>query len=509
MAVIELFNPLLDLFKQYWVAIIGLATLLYLLSNRYQKGLQKIPGPWIRSVSSIPRILSVYKSFSHEDDLRLHKKYGKIVRIAPNSLSISDPHEINTLYGISTKFYKSRFYDLASVHDEEGLVPDPFVLTNKELHSRMKRNAANAYSMNGLLQMESWIEPVTERLLQRLEERHVKTGQPCDLGKLLQLYAMDAVFSLTFGKDKDFMEHGDQHGMMRTLDLMTDYMAIFGQIPWIHKFLLGNKYGTRLLLGQDTSEEAIMKLAMSEVDAVREKDDDSGPCTFLRRLLLNQKSNPASLTDREIFTHSFGNIAAGSDTTAIALRSVMIHLLQYPDVQAKLHAEIQSANLQLPVSFVAANSLPYLNAVIKEAMRLHPSVGLMLARYVPQGGATICGQYIAQGTEVGINPWVLHRDPQVYPQPDIFRPERWLEAEKEHLSLMNKSFLTFGAGAHTCSGRQISLMEVTKVIPTLLLTYDFKLVEDGRDISFKNRWFTPQKGLKVFITKAKNEVSFR
>jgi hypothetical protein len=167
----------------------------------------------------------VYKGRSHEDDILLHQKYGPIVRVAPNTLSINDAQAVNTIYGIGTKFYKSPFYKLAEVHDEEGLVPDPFVLTDKEMHSHMKKNAANAYSMNGLVQMESWIEPITERLFTILD-RYAESTEAVDMAPILKNYAMDAVFALTFGKDFDHLNNGDRLGIMKVMDIATSYMAI-------------------------------------------------------------------------------------------------------------------------------------------------------------------------------------------------------------------------------------------------------------------------------------------
>jgi cytochrome P450 len=80
--------------------------------------------------------------------------------------------------------------------------------------------------------------------------------------------------------------------------------------------------------------------------------------------------------------------------------------------------------------------------VIKEAIRLHPSVGMMLARTVPTGGRETCGHYVTAGTEVRINPWVIHRDNHVFTDPNRFFPERWLDltSEEEQLKMMNRCF---------------------------------------------------------------------
>lgn len=117
--------------KAYWAIVVGLAIIAHAFLNYFKKGLNRIPGPFLHKISSIPRILSVYNNKSHLDDLALHKKYGKVVRLAPNLLSISDPAEIKQIYGIGTGFYKSRFYELSTAYDEEGLIPDTFVLTDK------------------------------------------------------------------------------------------------------------------------------------------------------------------------------------------------------------------------------------------------------------------------------------------------------------------------------------------------------------------------------------------
>lgn len=221
-----LFSSLWSLTQSYWHwSLLGLVVL-YFISNRYQKNLNRVPGPWLNSFTTIPRMWSVYQGSHHLDDLRLHARYGRVVRLAPNLVSVSETSEINQVYGINTKFTKSPFYDLSAVYDDEGLVPDPFVIRkDKALHSRMKRNAANAYSMNGLVQFEPWIEPVVGRLLTILD-RHAEARTACDLGDLVKKFAMDAICSLTFGDDFKYLEKGDHFGFFATLDLFTAYMSI-------------------------------------------------------------------------------------------------------------------------------------------------------------------------------------------------------------------------------------------------------------------------------------------
>ena len=103
-----------------------------------------------------------------------------------------------------------------------------------------------------------------------------------------------------------------------------------------------------------------------------------------------------------------------------------------------------------PISDKEARGLPYLNAVEKEAMRLHPSVGLLLERHVPPGGATICGKHIPAGTIVGVNPWVTQHDPEVFPEPEAFKPERWLPPNDG--KKLDKYITNFSKGTRGCVG---------------------------------------------------------
>lgn len=236
--------------------------------------------------------------------------------------------------------------------------------------------------------------------------------------------------------------------------------------------------------------------------------DEDATKTFIARLILNQISNPKSITDREIATHAIGNLTAGADTTGIAAKAVFYYTITNPLVYKRLTTEIRE-NLQLPIQFSQANELPFLRAVIQEAMRIHPSVGQVLSRAVPDGGATVGGHSLAPGAELGMSPWVLHRNPEVFPNPDSFIPSRWIVGEgcqsEDQLREMKRSFFTFGHGTHTCSGKHISIMEVTKLLANILFRYDVEFVEVGEGYRFVNWWFTNQEGLNVTLTRRKEE----
>lgn len=139
-------------------------------------------------------------------------------------------------------------------------------------------------------------------------------------------------------------------------------------------------------------------------------------------------------------------MTAGSDTTSILTRSVFYQLLKHPDKLQRLMDELDQAEreggLSEYVSWKEAQQLPYLDAVIKEAGRLHPPFGLHLERHVPPEGAVICGAPLPGGTIVGINSWAIHRREDTFGKDaDEFRPERWL-CDEEQRRKMGRALLT-------------------------------------------------------------------
>lgn len=201
------------------LAVVPIALLVLLVTkscyNYFRCHLNSIPGPFFSSISTLPRLLSVYKGNSHWEDFELHKKYGKIVRVSPTTVSACDLALFESIYSISSRFYKAGFYEGCRFYDEEGLLPDPLVLADKEVHTRMKRNAANAYSLQALVQIEPLVDETLRRLIGHLDETYVTREDPCDLGLYMLYFAMVSMaFIVAFLHDFDHREGGYDNGLI-------------------------------------------------------------------------------------------------------------------------------------------------------------------------------------------------------------------------------------------------------------------------------------------------------
>ena len=217
----------------------------------------------------------------------------------------------------------------------------------------------------------------------------------------------------------------------------------------------------------------------------RDGPPPSGQSDFLEKLLETKTKYPELVDDNTVVMYLLGNVLAGSDTTASTMSSAVYHVLKNPAVHEKLREELRAADLSLPARWKDLKDLKYLNAVMRESMRIHPGVGLMIERVVPKGGFTLPdGRFVPEGTIVGMNPWVINKDEEVFgAYPESFIPERWLPSPGEsdenyqaRFSKMKGTDFTFGAGTRACLGKYLSQLESYKVIATLFSNFDVSFI---------------------------------
>lgn len=221
--------------------------------------------------------------------------------------------------------------------------------------------------------------------------------------------------------------------------------------------------------------------------------------------IANERGEEGGFSVLDATTEIWAMIWAGSDTTAIALTSIFYYLHKHPETLSKLRAEIEEAfangTLRLPVRFNDAIKLPYLHAVVREAMRIHPSLGTGLPRIVPEPGVEICGKWFPGGTEVIMNQNAVHFDKGVFGEDsEEFIPERWIRDGDRVAANMERHILQFGYGKRICIGKHITNTEMYKLLPTILRDFDFELV-GKKEWDVWEGWFHSQKNVNVKVTR--------
>lgn len=202
--------------------------------------------------------------------------------------------------------------------------------------------------------------------------------------------------------------------MMSSLSQYLVYCARVGVFPEWHRFLFRRNMRSKKLSGIQSIRKFATDQLHSKFDAMQPHEKEGDPREakdFIARFvrLRNQDTDKISLD--EIASLCIMNIGAGSDTTSIAFTAILFYLTKYPTTLQCLTEEIKDAQergvISNPITFAEAQKLPYLQAVIKEALRMHPATGLCLGRVVPEQGATLAGQFFPGGVRVLI-PFSLH-----------------------------------------------------------------------------------------------------
>ena len=193
------------------------------------------------------------------------------------------------------------------------------------------------------------------------------------------------------------------------------------------------------------------------------------------------------LTQPQCETEVVLQIVAGSDTTGNVIKTSLVYLTTHPVVYKTLQAEIDAAvrerRISSPVITNAeAKTLPYLQACIFELLRIHPPNFVLLTKVVPPGGDTLQGCRVPGGTRIAENMWgVLRHEPTFGADADVFRPERWLEAEAEpgrRARMERVCELVFGHGRFMCAGKVLSFMELNKIFVEVCALFVFLLRAD-------------------------------
>ncbi len=198
---------------------------------------------------------------------------------------------------------------------------------------------------------------------------------------------------------------------------------------------------------------------------------------LLSRLLAVRDEDGARMSDMQVRDEVITLFIAGHETTALALANTLWLMSENPDAEARLREEIASVGPEL--SSHALEGLPYLDAVLKESMRLKPPAW-SVAREA-RANTTLGEWYVPRGTQIYVSQYLIQRDPRFFEAPEDFRPERWLDGSCDELPRF--AYFPFGGGPRVCIGNHFAIMELKILLVTLLQHARFQHRE-GHEVSF-------------------------
>jgi cytochrome P450 len=355
--------------------------------NLYFHPLRDYPGPNLRAVTRLPHAYWQFKGKYVPATLKLHEKYGPIVRVAPNELSYTHPDAWKTIYGNqpagTEPFIKNpKIYNVAA----NGVAA--IIAANEQDHHRIRKALSPAFSEKSI-QEESYImQGYVDLLVDRLHKL-CKQGDPVDLVQWYNFTTFDIIGDLAFGEPFGCLEQGKYHPWVATIFGGFKFSAlgsIFKSFPPADRIV-------DYLLPKELKKKRLAHFQQTVEKVGRRLENGNNRPDFITKI--------ETIARPELDANSALLIFAGSETTATLLSGLSYLLAQNPDVKEKLIKELREK-----ISFVSDMSLPtlsqlqYMSATLTEALRIYPPVAEGLARIVPSGGRIICGKYVPEGVSI-------------------------------------------------------------------------------------------------------------
>ncbi|XP_010527976.1 PREDICTED: cytochrome P450 78A5 [Tarenaya hassleriana] len=312
------------------------------------------------------------------------------------------------------------------------------------------------------------------------------TGE-VEVKKVIHFGSLNNVMMTVFGKSYDFDDKDGGNGFVLER-LVSEGYELLGIFNWSdHLPVLGwfDFQGVRKRCKALVSEVNAFVGGIIEEHKVKRNHEDfdedgSSTADFVDVLLGLQKKE--KLSDSDMIAVLWEMIFRGTDTVAILLEWILARMVMHQDIQEKVHSEIASvtSNSTRPVSDSDIPNLPYLQAIVKETLRLHPPGPLLswarLAIHDVHVGPTV----VPGGTIAMVNMWAITHDPKIWTDPEEFKPERFMDGEDVSVMGSDLRLAPFGSGRRVCPGKAMGLATVHLWLAQLIQS--FKWVKGSCDV---------------------------
>ncbi|KAF5025071.1 hypothetical protein F66182_2840 [Fusarium sp. NRRL 66182] len=442
-----------------------------LIIKRLRSPLASLPGPrlglWTCWQLRSHELRGKRTEYVHQ----LHQSYGHVVRVAPNEVVFSSLEAMKEIYSSKgSGFDKTSFYDLFS---QWGL-KTMFSTLPKGPHSQRRRIIADRYANSNVIR-EASLDGIKQRSQNFIARCTQAPEQELDIYMFLHCYAFDCVTHHLFHP------HGS-NSILQADDEETLREAVFDN-SLVRRLLnyynptLGSLAGKMGLFGKSRGIPRSQELVLNGVKR-------GGVADFT--LVSRMQDEKFGMGPIDIASECMDHMLAGIETTGDALCFLMWQISQpgYEFIQERLREELAKCK-EAP-----SDQLEYLEAVVKEGLRVFPSIPMSLPRCVPEDGAYVDGYWLPGGTVVSCQPYSMHRmDEDVFPSPDEFRPERWLEEKGS--AERNRLFFAFSNGGRACIGRHLAILEMKTLLRDVYSRFRTRPAEEMTfDMSMDDQIFT-------------------
>ncbi|OZJ03674.1 hypothetical protein BZG36_03539 [Bifiguratus adelaidae] len=457
--------------------------------------LSHIPGPIFSSLVDVPMWMkkSVREAKLFQTVFQLHEQYGPVVRLGVDRISVSDKAIIKEVLG-KQDFPKAEDYKRFQLEGHQTV----FSTIDKNFHKHRRRAVSPAFSLRYLGSLEPFLQSCTEKMILNIRQQIANNrgaATTLDIWGLYKHLALDVIGETAFGCEFDMINGGigEAGRLPGAIDHRMHFAGLRALLPGFVRWTISSKNALE-------SDEYLFKF-MSEIieqrtEATRAEAEQNGQALdspsrrkkgkrndILQILIETQFADNEEdrLMAKDIIQETVLFLIAGSETTSNTIAFTIIFLIQHPKVLEALVKEIDSVDLKqkgednrIPLpSFDDLKSLPYLNAVIDETLRLRPVTGTGLPRQ-PPADVVLGGYAIPKNTTINCFTWGCHISDKYWYKPHEFMPERWLDGAEHPAD--HDAFFPFSIGSRNCIGKNFAWMELRLGIFALLKYFEIGLV---------------------------------
>ncbi|KAI0007340.1 cytochrome P450 [Xylariaceae sp. FL0662B] len=459
---------LVYLLGAYFVAKVVYSLTLHPLAN--------IPGPKICAITRLPYWVTSVRGRDVFWMDELHKKYGPVVRFGPQDVSYITAQAWKDILAVPEKAKAGKelgrpldfviqpvngVYGLNAISDAEN--------------ARVRRIFTPAFSDRALRKQEPLFKKYADLLICKLREL-CENGKPVEMTRPFNFATFDVMAELCFGHPLGLLEKNEFSPWVNTI---FEFMKMQPIVSMIMYYPISRALFTRFE-PKSVTEQRIIHCQHS-ADRVNQRLQEGSDRPDIWNLVMSAQESEKGLTLEEMHSNAELFMIAGSETTATLLSGVVYYLLMNPAKMTLLCKEIRGSfdNVQ-DITFERIAGLKYLNACLKETLRLYPPVPAGSPWTVPKGGWTILGWQMPPQTRVSVHHYAAYHSPNNFTDPEIFAPERWLSGASSYGDQAPDVHQPFGYGPRNCIGQNMAMHEMRLILTTLLFTFDLELCDESR-----------------------------
>ncbi|KAI0127485.1 averantin oxidoreductase [Xylariales sp. AK1849] len=442
--------------------------------NVYFHPLASYPGPKIAAASSLWYARSLTRGTLALEFVELHKKYGPVVRVAPDELSYVDPGVFKEIYGHKRGGQPELEKD-PKYHT--GFRMEPTILSaGRQHHSEIRKLMSHGFSDGALRAQEPIIQENIRLLMRRLGENSQGGQAPLDMVNWYNFFTFDVIGYLTYGETFDCLNSSNLHSWISVMFSSLIQMALTQAMQRLPRALQWPYAKIFISESVKAQAKAQKDLSQEKVNA-RLKTPATVP-DFMEKL--TDAYRGGKMSSNQLTGNSIVLIAAGSETTATLLAGLTFLLVTHPNVQRRLAKEIRDTfSSPDEMTVTGVNGCKYLLACIEEALRIYPPSPQTHPRYVPSDGMMIAGQFVPGNVAVGISIYAAARSERNFHEADKFIPERWMHEDPIYADDKREALQPFSYGPRNCIGRNLAYVEMKLVIANILWAFDMENAEQG------------------------------